>query len=87
MGGVARMSRFVMLFPIGLVLLLCAVFAVIFGSRFGPGNWIFGVAAVTGGNALLWMLLGPWMARKFRARTCSGLDALLANMVAVGESA
>jgi hypothetical protein len=86
LGGVARMSRFVTLFPMGLMFFLCVVFGVVFGVAFGPGDWIWAIAAVAGGNALLWLLLGPWMARKFRDRTTSGLDALLANMVAVGES-
>lgn len=45
------------------------------------------LAAITGGNALLWLLLGPWIARRLQDRTCRRLDALLANMVAVGEGA
>ena len=87
LGGVARMSRFVKLFPLGLCLFLAVLFSVVFGTLFEPGPWIFIVAGVLGGNALLWFFLGPWMARSIRARTCRGLDTLLANMVAVGEPA
>lgn len=83
LGGVERMSRFVTLFPLG----LCLTMFILFGALSGPENSIVTVAAATGGIALLWLLLGPLMARWIRARTCRGLDALLANMVAVGEAA
>jgi hypothetical protein len=85
-GGVARLSRFVTLFPIGLVLVLGVVLGGVLGVLFGPGNWLYGVAAGVGVNAAVWLLLGPLMARSFRARTDRALDALLANMVSVGES-
>ena len=52
----------------------------------GPGVWVILVVAVTAGNALAWLVAGPLMARRIRARTCRGLDALLANRVSVGES-
>jgi hypothetical protein len=87
LGGVARMSRFVTLFPIGLALGLGVVLSVVFGALFGPGAWIVAVAAAVAGNAVLWLLLGPLLARGIRARTGRALDTLLANMVSVGESA
>jgi hypothetical protein len=86
LGGVQRMQRFVMLFPIGLVSFLGVVLTVVFWATQGPGLWLAPVAAATGGNAALWLLLGPLMARSIRSRTCRALDALLANMVAVGQS-
>jgi hypothetical protein len=86
LGGVERLSRFVTLFPLCLCLFLAILFSVVFGVLFGPGPWMFG-AAVPGGIALLWLVLGPLIARHIRARTCRGLDTLLANMVTVGESA
>jgi hypothetical protein len=86
LGGVRRMSRFVTLFPIGLALGLGVVLSVAFGALTGPGIWIVAVAAACGGNAGLWLLLGPLMARSIRKRTDRALDTLLANMVAVGES-
>ncbi len=84
LGGVKRMSRFVTLFPLCLCLSLCILYAVMFGVGYGSRASIVPVAASAGGIALLWLLLGPLMARWIRARTCRGLDALLANMVAVG---
>jgi hypothetical protein len=78
LGGVERMSRFVRRFPIGLGLLLAVVFVAAFGFRVPA--WIAPLVAV-----LPWLVIGPWMAQSMRARTCRGLDALLANMVAVGE--
>ena len=87
LGGVVRMSRFVTLFPICLVLSLGVVFSVVLGIGIGPGFWMGGVGGAVGGNAVLWLVLGPLMARWIRARTDRALDTLLANMVAVGESA
>ncbi len=84
LGGVQRMARFVMLFPISMCLFLALLFGVVFTAVFGPGNWMYAVAGAIGANALVWMVLGPWMARRFHKRTCDGLDTLLANMVAVG---
>ena len=86
LGGVEWMARFVTLFPVSLALGLGILFFVVFSIVFGPGPWMIGVAAGCGGLALMWLVLGPWMARSIRKRTCRGLDALLANMVAVGES-
>src|SRR5262245_44804927 len=85
LGGVARMERFVTLFPVALCAFLAVLLTVLFSVLFGPGPWVYGVAAVTGALALLWCVLGPVMARVIRARTCRALDALLANMVFVGE--
>ena len=86
LGGVVYLARFVKLFPIGLVLCLGIALAIVFSAIFGPGVWIVAVAAAVGGNAVLWLVLGPLLARGFRARTDRALDALLANMVAVGEA-
>ena len=58
-----------------------------FRDNEGPGVWVAAVVAAVGGNAALWLLLGPLMARWVRTRTDRALDALLANMVSVGESA
>ena len=48
LGGVEWMTRFVMLFPLGLCLTLGIVFAVVFGPR----GWL-AIAAIVGVNALL----------------------------------
>src|SRR5687768_3133725 len=39
LGGVQRMSRFVTFFPIGLCLLLCVVFYIVFGLIFEDRKW------------------------------------------------
>lgn len=85
LGGVAFLSRFVTYFPPALCLFLAAVLSAVFGVLFGPGLWLAAVAAATGGETLLWLLLGPHLARGFRKRTDRALDALLADMVAAGE--
>ena len=87
LGGVASMSRFVLLFPIGLVLCLGAVLSAVYAVQFGPGMWIGGLAAIIGVNTVVWLVLGPLMARSIRLRTCRALDALLANMASVGALA
>jgi hypothetical protein len=87
LGGVERMKRFITLFPAGVCLFLMVVLTVVFSLTMGPGPWTLPVLAVTGGNAILWLILGPVIAKIFRARTLRALDTLLANMVAVGEAA
>ena len=86
LGGVARMARFVTLFPIGLPLCIGVGLSLLFCAMFGPGIWIVAVAVPVGANVLLWLVLGPRMARGIRERTQRALDTLLANMVSVGES-
>lgn len=86
LGGVRRMANFVNYFPLILVLGLGAVLYVVFNFRFGQGVWSVAVGAAVGGNAAIWLLLGPLMARGIRRRTERALDALLANLVAVGET-
>jgi len=75
------MARFVQFFPATLVVVLGALFL----ALFGPASWPV-VSLVVAANAPLWLALGPLMARWMRARTRRGLDALLNNMVAVGEA-
>jgi hypothetical protein len=87
LGGVQRLARFVTLFPLGLCLFLCVLFFVVFSLVLDNFRWVIPVVALTGGNALLWLFLGPLMSRQFRARTCQGIDALLNNMAVAGKGA
>jgi hypothetical protein len=87
LGGVQRITRFVTLFPIALILLLGLVFVVVFGLTMNNQNWVLPVAVVVAGNGLLWLILGPVLARYIKNRTCRGIDALLHNMAVAGESA
>jgi hypothetical protein len=80
------MARFLILFPIGLTVGLGVVLSLVFVAICGVAGWIIALGAAVGGNTVLWLLLGPLMARKIRARTQQALDALLAIMVSVGES-
>ena len=85
LGGVRRMSRFVIYFPVGLSLLLCALFYVLFGLGLDNRAGESPVLAAIGGNAVLWLFLGPLIARHIHARTRRGIDALLENMVVTGR--
>jgi hypothetical protein len=86
LGGVQRMTRFLMYFPAGLNLLLCLVFFAVFSIVFDHRLWVRPVLAVTGGNLLLWLFLAPVIARKVQARTRQGIDTLLNNMAVAGTS-
>jgi hypothetical protein len=87
LGGVEWMGRFLVLFPIGLCLFLAVLFFVVFSLLFNNRLWVIPVVAVTGGNALLWLFLAPYLTRVIKARTCRGIDALLNNMALTGETA
>lgn len=86
LGGAERIGRFVTLFPPLLCLSMALVFSVLFGVAIGPGPWIYGVIGGAVVPAVIWMLIGPFIARRIRTNTCRAVDALLANMVAVGEA-
>lgn len=87
LGGVTRVKRFMTLFPIGLAFLLAIVLSLVFSWVFDHYLWLVPVVAVSGANALLWLVVGPMMARTIYARTRQGLDALLSNMAMTGNSA
>lgn len=86
LGGVDWMSRFVRRFPLALDLCLGIALLVVLGLLIGPGAWMGIVAAVVLVNGVVWLILGPWMARSIRSRTEHALEALLAKMVSVGTS-
>lgn len=82
LGGVQRLARFVVWFPVLLPLALGVLFFAVFSAQFGPGPWMWGVGLATGGNAALWFVLGPWMAHRLRIRTLQALEILLDNLTA-----
>jgi hypothetical protein len=86
LGGVRRLARFVTLFPPLLCLGLAVIFSVVFFTVFGPGPWMWPVGLLCGLIAAVWLVLGPIMARSFYRRARTGIDTLLANMVACGEA-
>lgn len=91
LGGVETMARFVTLFPIVLVLGLGIIFvllaAVQQGGQMPSRASLVPVIAAVAPNAALWLILGPWMARRIGRKTREALDALLNNMAVAGRSA
>ena len=89
LGGVQRMSRFILFFPAGLSLFLflviVGIFAVVQPQSLGLAAAITG--AVTVANVFIWLLLGPPLTRYIQARSCRAIDALINNMAAVGHDA
>jgi hypothetical protein len=86
LGGARRLALFVLLFPPLLCLSLAIIPAVVLGTMFGIQRWLLAFVAPVGVLVLVWSMLGPILAWRIRARTCRGLDALLANMVTVGSA-
>jgi len=87
LGGVEFMSKFVRYFPLGLSAVLFIVLALVFSIQFGDRMgtwWLWPLGIAVGANMLMWLLLGPWMARRMKARTCEALDALLNNIAVLG---
>ena len=52
----------------------------------GPGKWLYIVAGVVMTYGMLWSILGPFIARRFEARTRTELDTIVANAAAIGET-
>jgi hypothetical protein len=82
LSGAEWLAKFAMYFPIGLSLGLSIVFLVVFSLAFENWLWVIPVAAACGGNLLLWLFLGPWMARRIRGRTASAVEVFAKNLAA-----
>ncbi len=85
LGGVRRMARFVLIFPIALGLLLGVLLLVVFSLTLRPGAGLPVVSLAVAGAVAPWLVLGPLMARWIRSRTTRALDALLDNLAAAGR--
>lgn len=91
LGGVARLGRFVTLFPLVLGVVLAMIFLLIVwaNGELGkqPANvWIPLIAPLL--STLPWLILGPWIARLFRRRTERAIESLLqsaAHCASVGD--
>ncbi|MBW1844168.1 MAG: hypothetical protein JRJ05_07485 [Deltaproteobacteria bacterium] len=70
LGGVASMKAFVMLFPIGLILSLVVLFAVLGQGVSYLGLWL----------TLPWLVLSPLMAALIERRTTRAVDRLARSM-------
>lgn len=85
LGGVRRITRFVLVFPIALCLFLGLVFSVINIATGQVGAWLPAGVAI-GVNIVVWLVIGPIVVRHLRKKTLAALDTLLVNAVAVGGS-
>lgn len=86
LGGVERMRRFLLFFPMGLSIGLCVVLSVVFSFVMSDHLWIIPLLAITVAEVLLWLVLAPIIVRSIHARTCQAIDALLNNMVQTGNA-
>jgi hypothetical protein len=85
LGGAAWIGRFAMFFPIGLGVLLAAVFWVI---RQAQGNLANKPTAVLAPLLAVspWLVIGPLMARFIRKRTEQAVDALLQSAASISRA-
>lgn len=88
LGGVETMARFVTIFPVALALGLGIMFVVLGtiqrGAQLPPRALLIPVIAAVAPNVVLWLFVGPWMARRIGRQTCAAIDALLNNMAVAG---
>jgi len=70
LGAVARMKAFVMLFPVGLILSLVVLFALLGQGVSYLGLWL----------TLPWLVVSPWMAKLIERRTTRAVDRLARSM-------
>ena len=82
LGGVRRMSRFVIWFPLILCLVLFGIGAAVAAIKFPQQlQMVLTIAAIPVGiNILLWLILGPIISRHLKRKTCEALDVLLSNL-------
>lgn len=83
LGGVRRLARFVLVFPLVLCVFLGVVFTVINLATDQVGAWLPAGVAI-GVNVIVWLVIGPLLARHLKRKTLASLEALLVNAVAVG---
>lgn len=89
LGGVARMARFIALFPASLSLLLFVVFVGIAAAATPEqlGMVALIVSIPLGINIVIWLVLAPFLNRHIKGRSCRAIDALLHNMAVAGDEA
>lgn len=80
LAGLRRLARFVTWFPIVMTVSLAAILAVTFQATLGPGAWPMPLAAIVGGNGMLWLVLSPLAIRTMRRRTLRSIDDLAATL-------
>lgn len=82
LGGVEKMKKFLIFFPLGMALLFLIVFGVLAFTKpvlRRPTFFLIPLAALSP-----WLFLAPLMSRMIGRRTVQAIDTLLNNMVALG---
>jgi hypothetical protein len=87
LGGVRWLRRFVLLFP-PMLCLGIGVTLVIFFTLVKPGalpRLEAAIAAILGLHMVVWMIVGPVIARRFETKCQRSLDSLIANLAAASQ--
>ena len=84
LGGVEWMAKFLTWFPNLMCLGVGIVLTIVFLLTMGPGWWIGLVVGIVAADAMLWLVLGPFIAKKLEARTRTELDTLVVNAAGIG---
>jgi hypothetical protein len=83
LGGVEKMKKFLIFFPLGMAVLFLIVFGVLALTQPAFRHpWIFLIPILA---LSPWLFLAPLMARMIGRRTMQAIDTLLNNMVMVGN--
>lgn len=88
LGGAKWMARFVKVFPLALTLGLVVVLGVVFAFVFDPQQQITTLAAlgaIAVFDTVIWLVLGPVMARGIENRTRQALDSYFTNVVTLAS--
>jgi len=80
--GVRWITWFLIVFPLALGLFLGLLFALMSYLTIGQ-VWFLPVVLIAGVNALLWLLMAPFLTRYVRNRSMAAVEALLINIASV----
>lgn len=87
LGGVARMRRFLLVFPVTMCGGLAVVLGTVFAFTFDASQWKFVgslLGTIVGIQSVAWLIVGPLVTRKFESKTRAALDALATSVATVG---
>lgn len=83
LGGVEKMKKFLIFFPLGLALFFLIVFGALTLTLPTLRNPIFLLIPLLALSP--WLFLSPWMSRMIGTRTVRAIDTLLNNMAILGK--
>lgn len=75
--GARKLGLFARIFPPALCLFLGLLFTVLFSVQQDNTLWMLPVYSVVGGMLLMWLILGPILARRILANSRKALDLLV----------